>query len=287
MKKIIALFLIIMLLMSGCSDKTPDVTTPDETQAPTYSNEGPEGILDDNMPQTVYKLVRAVSVDEEGVEQWHREYFYDANGFCTEELEVSNAGTITYRQVNTPDENGRVGTSQVTEAEGISYTITYTYDDQGRIARQETSSGGEVTDYTEYTYDEKGNYLSLKQYYYDQLVMDYAFSYTYNENGDIIVRDEYLSGTLLSHVEITYDEQGREIASVSSIADGASQSRTESTWEGLTETRKYFGMGDTEPYMTSVITYDDHGNVIIEESQYSGGSFTMMEYTYEPFEVME
>lgn len=287
MKKIIAFLLITMLLISGCADKTPDETNPGETQAPTYSNEGPEGILDENVPTTVYKLVRAVSLDENGIEQWHREYFYDANGFCTEELEVSNAGTTTYRQVNTPDENGRIGTSQVTEGEGITYTITYTYNDQGRILRQETSSGGQVTDYTEYTYDERGNYLTLKQYYFGELVMDYAFSYTYNDNGNQVARDEYLSGELLGHVEFVYDEQGREIASTSSIAGGASQSRTESTWEGLTETRKYFGMGDTEPYMTSVITYDDHGNVIIEESQYSGGSFTMMEYTYEPFEVMQ
>lgn len=287
MKKIIAFLLIIMLLMSGCTDKTPDATTPDETQAPTYSNEGPEGILDDNMPKTVYKLVRAVSLDENGIEQWHREYFYDANGFCTEELEISNAGTITYRQVNTPDENGRTGTSQVTESGGITYTITYTYNSEGRIARQETASGGEVTDYTEYTYDDRGNYLTLKQYYYGELVMDYAFTYTYDENGKQVARDEYLFGELLSHVEFVYDDQGREIASTSSVAGGASQSRTESTWEGLTETRKYFGLGDTEPYMTSVITYDDHGNVIIEESQYSGGSFTMMEYSYEPFEVLE
>ena len=44
-------------------------------------------------------------------------------------------------------------------------------------------------------------------------------------------------------------------------------------------------MDNDEPYMVSVITYDDHGNVLLDQSQYAGGNFTMMEYTYEPFEV--
>lgn len=288
MKKIIPFLLVVLLLLAACTAEDPAQTTDPsaETAAPTYSNEGPEGILDENAPQTIYKLVRVVSLDENGLEQWHREYIYDANGFCTEETEVSSAGTVTYRQVNTPNEAGLLGSCQVTDVSGLAYTIEYTYDNQGRVILQQTYSGGELTDHTEYTYDDQGNYLTLKQYYGGELVMDYEFSYTYNEKGDQLTRDEYLLGQLFSHVEFVYDDQGREISSTSSIAGGASQSRTESTWEGLTETRKYYGMGDTEPYMTSVITYDDHGNVIIEESQYSGGAFTMMEYTYEPFEVM-
>ena len=45
------------------------------------------------------------------------------------------------------------------------------------------------------------------------------------------------------------------------------------------------GMEMEDAYLVSVITYDDHGNVILEQSQYNGGGFTMLEYTYEPFEV--
>ena len=49
--------------------------------------------------------------------------------------------------------------------------------------------------------------------------------------------------------------------------------------------REYYGMEMEDAYLVSVISYDDHGNVILEQSQYNGGGFTMLEYTYEPFEV--
>lgn len=283
MKRLIAVLLALLLLLTACGGEQAE--KPTETQAPTYSNEGPEGILDDDAPTTIYKLMRVVSVDEEGVEQWHREFIYDANGFCTEEMEVSNAGTVTYRNVNTPDAQGRTASTLVTEASGMTYTIEYQYDDRGNMISQSNYVDGECVDSTQYTYDEHGNYLTLQQYYFQDLIMDYRFEYTYNEQGKQLTRDEYMNGELLSHVEMEYDEQGREISSQSTVAGGASQSRTVSTWEGLTETREYYGMDNDEAYLVSVITYDDHGNVILDQSQYAGGGFTMMEYTYEPFEV--
>lgn len=284
MKRLLPLLLAALLLLTACGGE--EATEPTETQAPTYLGEGPEGILDDDTPTTVYKLMRVVSLDEEGVEQWHREFIYDANGFCTEEMEVTSAGTVTYRNVNTPNALGQTATTVVTEANGMTYTIEYQYDNQGNMISQSNYVDGEMVDSTQYTYDDHGNYLSLQQYYYQDLIMDYRFEYTYNDRGDQIIRDEYMNDELLSHVEMEYDEQGREIASHSTVAGGASQSRTVSTWEGLTETREYYGMDGDEPYMVSVITYDDHGNVILDQSQYAGGGFTMMEYTYEPFEVM-
>lgn len=287
MKRIIPFLLTVVLLLGGCGNEGSEETTqqPTQTQEPTYSNEGPEGILDENAPHTVYKLVRMVSLNENGIEQWHREYFYDADGFCTEEVEISNTGAVSYRHVNTPDASGNIASTLLTDSVGLSYTIQYEYDDQGRVVLQETYTDGVLTDKTEYTYDEQGNYLSIKQYFGGELAMDYSFSYTYNENGDQLTRDEYLFSELMNHVEMTYDDQGREISSVISMADGTTASRTESSWEGLTETRKYFGMDEQTPYLVCVITYDDHGNVILEENQYEGGAVTMTEYTYEPFEV--
>lgn len=283
MKRLFIFMLSIMLILTACGGENAE--NPTETQAPTYSNEGPEGILDDDAPTTVYKLVRVVSVDEEGVEQWHREFIYDANGFCTEESEISSAGTVTYRNVNTPNAQGQTASTLVTEASGMTYTIEYQYDDRGNMISQSNYVDGECVDSTQYTYDDHGNYLTLQQYYFQDLIMDYRFEYTYDAQGNQLTRDEYMNGELLSHVEMVYDDQGREISSQSTVAGGASQSRTVSTWEGLTETREYYGMDNDEPYMVSVITYDDHGNVLLDQSQYAGGNFTMMEYTYEPFEV--
>ena len=288
MKRLFPVILILLLLLSGCGgEDVAETTAPGETVPPTYSNDGPEGVLDENVPTTVYKLVRMVSLDDKGLEQWHREYFYDASGFLTGEMEVSSTGTVTYRKSNTPNEAGLVAASDVTEAGGLSYTVTYEYDEKGNVTLQQSKTDGTVTDYIEYTYDDHGNYLTLKQSYAGELVADYVFSYTYNEKGSQLTREETFFGELACRVEMTYDDQGREISSVSLGADGKEQSRTESAWEGLTETRKYFALGEAQPYMTSVITYDDHGNVILEENQYADGTVTMMEYTYEPFEVIK
>lgn len=288
MRKIIPVFLILLLVLSGCGGKdAAETTAPTETTAaPTYSNEGPEGVLDEDAPTTIYKLVRMVCLSDNGIEYWHREYFYDVNGFLTGEMEVSSDGTVNYRHVNTPNEAGLVASTGVTEQWGASYTVNYEYDEVGNVIRQENVTDGQVVHYTEYTYDDHGNYLTIKQYYGEELVADYAFAYTYNEKGDQLTRDESFFGEVASRVEMTYDDQGREIASVSRGGDGKVQSRTESEWEGLTETRKYFDRDETEPFMIAVITYDDHGNMILEEDQYTTGGGTMFEYTYEPFEVM-
>lgn len=284
MKRLLPIILTLLLLLTACGGDGGAETTGAASE-PTYSNEGPEGILDEKDTETVYLLVRMTSLEEDGTERWHREYEYDENGFLVSEREVSSAGTVTYSKQNTPDENGNIGTSEVTEQSGAQYTVKYAYDGFGRITLQETYSEGELTEYSEYSYDEHGNYLTLKSYYAGELVLDYAFAYTYNENGGQLTRDEYLFGELLSHVEMVYDEEGREISSTSSVAGGASLSRTESTWEGLTETRKYYGMADEVPYMTAVITYDENGNVILDQNQYEDGTTSMTEYVYEPFEV--
>ena len=115
--------------------------------------------------------------------------------------------------------------------------------------------------------------------------MDYAFSYTYDGAGNLISRDEYLAGELLYHVTFAYDAEGREIGTVISLINGEIQSRTESQWDGLTETRYFFSGEDTDPYMVSVFTYDDAGNVVFEETRQGDTVINRAEYIYEPFEV--
>jgi hypothetical protein len=140
-------------------------------------------------------------------------------------------------------------------------------------------------EYTEYTYNEHGQYLTLKQYIAGELVVDYGFSYTYDGAGNLISRDEYLSGELLYHVSFAYDDQGREVGTVTSLVNGEVQSRTESHWDGLTETRYFYSGEDAEPFMVSVFTYDDAGNVVFEETRQGDTVINRAEYIYEPFEV--
>ena len=291
MKKIFALFLALSLLLCGCGKETPNQTEiqtqPQETAAPTVETENSgegEGVLDPET-QLIYCLVKMIVTNDEGQELWGREYSYDDTGFCTWEREYSNIGSAAYSRVNSPDVLGRIGSSLFTELDGSQYTVVYTYDEFDRCLREDLTREDGTKEYTEYTYNDQGNYLTLKQYIDGQLIMDYSFSYTYDGQGRQVSMDEYLSGELLYHVSFTYDEQGREIGSVTSLVNGEVQSRTESHWDGLTETRYFYSGEDTEPFMVSVFTYDDADNVVFEETRQGDTVINRAEYIYEPFEV--
>lgn len=289
MKKIIPVMLVLLLLLSACGGKKPEQTNPTggadvpqitETQTPTDS----EGVLDPTT-EIRYLLVKMIVTNDLGQELWGRDYTYDENGFCTQEREYSNIGAAPYSRVNAPDALGRIGTSIFTEADGSQYTITYTYDELGRCIREDVLRESGEQERLEYSYNEQGNYLTLKQYIDDQLVVDYSFSYTYDGKGNQVSMDEYLFGELMNHVATVYDADGRELATTTTLVNGEIMSRTESQWDGLTETRLYFSGDETEPFMVSVFTYDDQGNVVFEETSQSGVILNRSEYIYEPFEV--
>lgn len=290
MKRILPFILALMLLLlSACGNEAPAETTlgSDETQAnPTETVSGVEGegILDPTT-EIRYLIVKKVVTNEAGQELWGTEYSYDSTGFCTLERKYSNIGYDAYSRTNSPDALGRIASSLYTVPDGSQYAVTYTYDDFNRCIREDVRYEDGTEEYTEYTYNDRGQYLSLKQYIGGELVMDYAFSYTYDGAGNQVSMDEYLSGDLLYHTTFAYDAEGREIATTTSLVNGEVQSRTESTWDGLTETRYFYGGEDAEPFMVSVFTYDGNGNVVFEETRQGDAVINRAEYIYEPFEV--
>ena len=289
MKRFFALTIALCLLLCGCGREEPTESTPD-TQAAQPSvtetvntGEG-EGILDPTT-EIRYLIVKKIVTNDQGQELWGTDYTYDDTGFCTQEREYSNIGSPAASRVNSPDPLGRIGSSLFTEADGSQRTVNYTYDEQDRCIREDVTYEDGTLEYTEYTYNEHGQYLTLKQYIVGELVVDYGFSYTYDGAGNLISRDEYLSGELLYHVSFAYDDQGREVGTVTSLVNGEVQSRTESHWDGLTETRYFYSGEDAEPFMVSVFTYDDAGNVVFEETRQGDTVINRAEYIYEPFEV--
>ena len=289
MKKILALLLALSLLLCGCGRENPAETTltPEETAAPTLETENSgegEGILDPTT-EIRYLIVKKIVTNDAGQELWGTDYSYDDTGFCTQEREYSNIGSASYSRVNSPDMLGRIGSSLFTEADGSQYTVFYTYDDFDRCIREDVTYEDGTQEYTEYTYNDHNQYLTLKQYMGGELIMDYGFSYTYDGEGRQVSMDEYLGGELMYHVAFTYDAEGREIGTVTSLVNGEVQSRTESHWDGLTETRYFYSGEDAEPFMVSVFTYDDNGNVVFEETRQGETVINRAEYIYEPFEV--
>lgn len=288
MKKIIPVILILLLLLSACGKDEPIQTTPTGTEGiPTGSEtvnggEG-EGILDPTT-EIRYLIVKMIVTNDAGQELSGTEYTYDDTGFCVSQRQYSNIGGAGYTCLNTPGANGLVARSDYTEPDGTAYTVEYTYNDDDLLVK-ETVLRENATEITEYTYDEQGNYLTLRQSIGGELVMDYTFSYTYDGQGNRVAMDEYLFGDLMYHVTFTYDGEGREISSVTSLLNGEIQSRTVSQWDGLTETRLYYSGEDEEPFMVSVFTYDDSGNVVFEETRQDDTVINRAEYIYEPFEV--
>ena len=289
MKKNLALILALCLLLCGCGRENPAETTltPEETAAPTLETENSgegEGILDPTT-EIRYLIVKKIVTNDAGQELWGTDFSYDDSGFCTQEREYSNIGSASYSRVNSPDMLGRIGSSLFTEADGSQYTVFYTYDDFDRCIREDVTYEDGTQEYTEYTYNDHNQYLTLKQYMGGELIMDYGFSYTYDGEGRQVSMDEYLGGELMYHVAFTYDAEGREIGTVTSLVNGEVQSRTESHWDGLTETRYFYSGEDAEPFMVSVFTYDDNGNVVFEETRQGETVINRAEYIYEPFEV--
>ena len=289
MKRIFALILTLMLLLCACGNEQPAETTNGAQESvpsasETLSSGEGEGVLDPTT-EIRYLIVKKIVTNDQGEELWGTEYSYDSTGFCTYEREYSNIGSAAYSRTNSPDMLGRIGSSLFTELDGSQYTVTYTYDAYDRCIREDVRYEDGTEEYTEYTYNDKGQYLTLKQYIGGELIMDYAFSYTYDGAGNQVSMDEYLSGDLLYHVTFTYDEEGREVSSTTSLVNGEVQSRTESLWDGLTETRYFYSGEDAEPFMVSVFTYDGNGNVVFEETRQGDIVINRAEYIYEPFEV--
>ena len=289
MKRLLSLILVLMFILCACGNEEPAETTlgGQETQADpteTFSGGEGEGVLDPTT-EIRYLIVKKIVTNDQGQELWGTEYTYDNSGFCTAEREYSNIGSAAYSRVNSPDPLGRIGSSVFTELDGSQYTVTYTYDEFDRCVREDVAYEDGTQEYTLYTYNEQGNYLTLKQYLAGELIMDYSFSYTYDGNGNQVSMDEYLSGDLMYHVAFQYDAEGREIATTTSLVNGEIRSRTESQWDGLTETRNFYSGQEEEPFMVSVFTYDDNGNVVFEETRQGDTVINRAEYIYEPFEV--
>ncbi len=284
MKRLNRFFLIFLsfsLLLLGCgSRETPETTAAvsiPETQA--ESREETQA----SAAQAAMVLVKATYMDGSGTEIRHTEYTYDANGFCTVQREVS--GDTAWEQRNTPGDNGLIALAEVYVDGTMTGHTLYTYDSQDALIKEEVYEGLELLQTAEYAYDSQGNPSQILLTMEWQ-TLDWTFLRSYDESGNVLTLEERLDGELVSRWEMTYDDSGRCTLTVSYAADGTVDGRTESIWEDMTETRFCYNTDDVA-YLTSVITYDEYGNVTFQEDTYTGGSVSMTEYTYATIAILQ
>lgn len=174
--------------------------------------------------------------------------------------------TITYEMTDTGYITrgiGQDGTEETLE-------VVVTRDENGNILRTEQYVNGALSTTAEYTHDENGNMLT---YFADVIDagMTLRQEFTYDKNGNKIkaVAD---NGYGVTTTEYTYDAQNRLVRESSPDSPGW----TEYTYEKDGKLETAFVYDDNgQLSATQVITYDDHGNMLLRETYDVNGEMMM------------
>ena len=290
MKKTLILLLTLSLLLCGCGkEPAPETAAPTDAPEVTEVTEIPEDQEAVTEPPaeiptiTVTRQVRMASLDENGEELWHLDYTYDELGRLISERDVSNTGEETsFATVSYADTEAGLEI-RFTDAQGNISTTRESRDEQGNVILKEFLLNDQVDYATTYTYDDDGNLLSEQTHYSEDPALPRT-EYTYDDQGNRTSQYEYDGEELTGWQEMTYDADGRCTETRSYGYDGELVSRTEHSWEGNTEIRSRMD-SDGNVYMVTLVTYDEEGNLLQQETQQDGYVISCTEYTYEHFEI--
>lgn len=240
----------------------------------------------DAEPKTETRYVMATQIYEMPDNGIRREtaFHYTGEGKIESMVITENGGEVG-RVEYVMNEDGMVWKQIATEGGVASITeYAYTLDDAGNPIRTEQTVDGAPYSVNEYAYDKDGNLLTAKTTN-DRLGMTSTITYT--PSGDILKQEydygegrvyttefTYDDGKLMSAVtsdaagqretRYEYDGQGREVKSTEYLADGTVNQYSETTYEGLTETKRSY-KGDGTALSYAIITRDEHGNTLVQE----------------------
>lgn len=299
MKKYFVLLIVLSLLLCGCGkNQSAPETGPIETAGPTeYVQEtvlepeitGPEAIMDPEditepvETEEVTLLARSYVYDERGRELLYREFSYDDYGRQTECWEYSDGSLVSFFTAVWTADNISEGTYSYYE-EGT--VIREVYDDRGNLILEEEVVQGQIAQSTSYEYDQYGNLCTSENLDGDGAVIVLIYcEYTYDGEGNVLSRKEYVNGDLVSWMEMEYDSENREVSSVHYNADGSLNYTTSTAYEGNTETYiNYDADGNTN--LTQITVYDELGNVLSRETWQWGEMVSRVENVYQTFEII-
>lgn len=292
MKRLIP-FILILLLLTGCGKQNtpPETTVPTTQPAPTETTvPGPEGIAEEKETETVWLLARMVRTSDDGTQDWVREYDYSEAGLLLEERQYSE-NLLAFRTVYTY-ESGEQPASVLSyftgddQTERLASGSEFTYNELGQLIQQRLlTDSGEPWETIDFTYDSYGNLLTQHSII-GEAEQTLTYEYEYDDAGNMLICRDYEDGNLIGWTEETYDAENRVVSGTYYGPDGEKLEYREITWEGTTETRLTYDSEGTL-IMSDVTTYDSEGRITLVESQYYGGTITMTEYIYEPYEIQK
>ena len=277
MKRILALGLVCIFLLSGCSHKE---TSPKETGVETsQTSESTSEISSQEVPQKMV-LMKEIRYNADDEILSSSEYTYDESGnliecathdadgnlksletLIDEEHPVS---LVSYGSNGNPekrtdyvyDEDGRRTSTTYSQEDEPSYTDKNVYNEKGQKTEVIRTQNGISFTYQKNSYDERGQELTTYSYFDDGSIMCIATN-EYDQNGNLTtVKYDYQPPYAFStYLKYKYDDNGNCIECICCDEAGTEQ-------------------------MKEIVQYDDYGNRIRYDS-YDGEtllSYTVFEY---------
>lgn len=294
MRKIMLLLAVLLILLTGCSQK--------EESAPIFiMTENNQEFLEAGVVTGTDCYIFTYNEDGLAI---YGERHQDGSLLSTTSWEYDEFGNPVKI---TTEENDTVEISEYKN----------TLDQDGRILRQEMYQNGTLTSADVYTYDEKGNELTHEYNWYseNEEMSDWRkYTKTYNRMGELTQQtlhwnfnDEYIiwdyedelcvrqttyeaeTDKIVEYWLYTYDEKGNEIKQSRYDAADNLEFYTEYTWDdtGRAQTKKNYNADGTPRNHFDVFTYDEYGNQIMQERYQDGEVYWRISYVYEQLKAAE
>ena len=294
MRKSMLLMTVLLILLTGCSQK--------EESAPTFIMiENNQEFLEDGI--VIGTDNYSYTHNKDGLEVYS-EHYQDGSLVTTTSWEYDEFGNPV--KITTEGND----TLEISEYKN-------TLDKDGRILRQEMYLNDTLTSVDVYTYDEKGNELTHEYNFFTEIeeMSDWRkYTKTYNRKGELTQQtlhwnfnEEYIiwdyedglnvrqtsyeseTDEIVEYWVYTYDENGNELRKSRYDGEENLSYYTEYIWDdtGRVKTEMSYSADGTPRNHFDVFTYDEYGNQIMQERYQEGEVYWRISYVYEQLQAAE
>lgn len=294
MKKRIAFFFSVCMLLSACGSENAQETKPVETTAAPETTAATETVPTETQlqweTQTVYLCVSQTMTQHDGSGSGTQEFEYDeyGNQISMWPLEASGERSLKHTEYSY-DNMGNLLSSVSVDAEGNPGSrYEYTYDENGNMLSDlYFNAEGAVRAETYYTYNADGWVIQKTEtaYYYDP-ARTYQYDFAYVEDYFACTISTINNGDATGYTKETYDAAGRVTRADNYSQDDSWKSTITYAYDsaGNILREEHYSKNELQADYDVIYTYDENGCLISKDVDYYYGY--IMEFVYEPFEIL-